>query len=145
MPPTNSASAVRTSTFIAAICMRCSRRPSNPARSPSDKVSSDLEREGQVIRLVFENGTRRDADIVIGADGIRSKVRDILLGSEPPRFTGRVAQRAIFPTERLRGHTVRDCTKWWGPDRHLLAYFMTRRRDEVYLMGSVPAAAWESE
>ena len=104
-----------------------------------------LEREGQAIRLVFENGTRRDADIVIGADGIRSKVRDILLGAEPPRFTGRVAQRAIFPTERLRGHTIRDCTKWWGPDRHLLAYFMTRRRDEVYLMGSVPAAAWESE
>lgn len=104
-----------------------------------------LEREGQVIRLVFEDGTRRNADIVIGADGIRSKVRDILLGSEPPRFTGRVAQRAIFPTERLRGHTVRDCTKWWSPDRHLLAYFMTRRRDEVYLMGSVPAAAWESE
>ena len=104
-----------------------------------------LEREGQVIRLVFEDGTRRDADIVIGADGIRSKVRDILLGSEPPRFTGRVAQRAIFPTERLQGHAVRDCTKWWGPDRHLLAYFMTRRRDEVYLMGSVPAASWESE
>ena len=53
--------------------------------------------------------------------------------------------RAIFPTERLRGHTMRDCTKWWGPDRHLLAYFMTRRRDEVYLMGSVPAASWDSE
>ncbi|HSR79516.1 MAG TPA: FAD-dependent monooxygenase [Hyphomicrobiaceae bacterium] len=32
-----------------------------------------------------------------------------------------------------------------GPDRHLLAYFMTQRRDEVYLMGSVPAASWESE
>jgi 6-hydroxynicotinate 3-monooxygenase len=104
-----------------------------------------LEREGQAIRLVFENGSTQDADIVIGADGIRSKVRDILLGAEPPRFTGRVAQRAIFPTERLRGHTIRDCTKWWGADRHLLAYFMTRRRDEVYLMGSVPAAAWESE
>jgi 6-hydroxynicotinate 3-monooxygenase len=104
-----------------------------------------LEREGQAIRLVFENGSQQDADIVIGADGIRSKVRDILLGAEPPRFTGRVAQRAIFPTERLRGHTIRDCTKWWGADRHLLAYFMTRRRDEVYLMGSVPAAAWESE
>ena len=72
-------------------------------------------------------------------------MRDILLGAEPPRFSGRVAQRAIFPTERLRGHAIRDCTKWWGPDRHLLAYFMTRRRDEVYLMGSVPAAAWEGE
>ena len=104
-----------------------------------------LEPAGKTIRLIFENGARHEADIVIGADGIRSKVRDILLGAERLRFTGRVAQRAIFPTERLRGHAFGDCTKWWGPDRHLLAYFITHRRDEVYLMGSVPAASWESE
>jgi len=104
-----------------------------------------LEPAGGALRLVFDNGVTREADIVIGADGIRSKVRNILLGAEPPRFTGRVAQRAIFPAERLRGRMIRDCTKWWGADRHLLAYFMTRRRGEVYLMGSVPAASWESE
>jgi len=104
-----------------------------------------LEPAGEALRLVFDNGERQEADIVIGADGIRSRVREALLDAEPPRFTGRVAQRAIFPTDRLNGHAMRDCTKWWGPDRHLLAYFMTRRRDEVYLMGSVPAAAWESE
>jgi 6-hydroxynicotinate 3-monooxygenase len=104
-----------------------------------------LEPAAQKIRLVFENGVRHEADIVIGADGIRSKVRDILLGAERPRFTGRVAQRAIFPTERLKGQPIQDCTKWWGPDRHLLAYFITRRRDEVYLMGSVPAGFWGSE
>src|SRR5204862_7097535 len=69
----------------------------------------------------------------------------VLRGAERPRLRGRVAQRAIFPTERLRGHMIRDCTEWWGADRHLLAYFMTRRRDEVYLMGSVPAASWDSE
>lgn len=104
-----------------------------------------LDPAGDGYRLVFDGGAKAEADIVIGADGIRSKVRELLLGTEPPRFTGRVAQRAIFPTERLGGAAMRDCTKWWGPDRHLLAYFMTRRRDEVYLMGSVPAASWDSE
>jgi 6-hydroxynicotinate 3-monooxygenase len=104
-----------------------------------------LERAGKTIRLVFENGARHEADIVIGADGIRSKVRDVLLGAERPRFTGRVALRAIFPTARLHGHAIRDCTKWWGSDRHLLAYFITRSREEVYLMASVPAASWDSE
>jgi 6-hydroxynicotinate 3-monooxygenase len=106
---------------------------------------TDLEPVGKAIHLVFDNGARHEAEIVIGADGIRSKVRDILLGAERPRFTGRIAQRAIFPAMRLSGQVIRDCTKWWGPDRHLLAYFITRRRDEVYLMGSVPAASWESE
>jgi len=106
---------------------------------------SGLEPVGNTIRLLFENGARHEADIVVGADGIGSKVRDILLGAQHPRFTGRIAQRAIFPAERLSGHAMPDCTKWWGPDRHLLAYFVTRRRDEVYLMGSVPVTSWESD
>ncbi len=104
-----------------------------------------LEETSQAIRLRFDNGATAEADIVIGADGIWSRVREVLLGAEPPRFTGRVAQRAIFPANRIAGPRIRDCTKWWGTDRHILAYFMTNRRDEVYLMASVPAVSWESE
>jgi 6-hydroxynicotinate 3-monooxygenase len=104
-----------------------------------------LEETANAVRLAFDNGVTVEADVVIGADGIWSRVREIILGKEPLRFTGRVAQRAIFPTPRIPGPRIRDCTKWWGPDRHMLAYFMTARRDEVYLMGSVPAAGWDSE
>jgi 6-hydroxynicotinate 3-monooxygenase len=110
-----------------------------------DHRLAGLEETADAVRLHFENGVTSEADIVIGADGIRSRVRDILLGAEPPRFTGRVAQRAIFPTARIAGPPIRDCTKWWGADRHILAYFMTGRRDEVYLMGSVPATSWDSD
>ena len=56
-----------------------------------------LEERGEALRLRFANGIAAEADLVIGADGIRSKVRDTLLAPEPPRYTGRVAQRAIFP------------------------------------------------
>jgi len=106
---------------------------------------AELEETADAVRLRFENGVAAEADVVIGADGIWSRVREIILGHEPLRFTGRVAQRAIFPTQSIAGPRIRDCTKWWGPDRHMLAYFMTARRDEVYLMGSVPAAGWDSE
>jgi 6-hydroxynicotinate 3-monooxygenase len=104
-----------------------------------------LEEKNDSIRLVFDNGVKVEADIVIGADGINSKVREFLLGTEPPRFAGAVAQRAIFPTERLRGFKIPDCTKWWGRDRHALPYFMTSRRDEVYVIGVVPAQSWDSD
>jgi 6-hydroxynicotinate 3-monooxygenase len=104
-----------------------------------------LEETTHCLRLVFDNGIAAEADIVIGADGIRSKVRDHLLGAEPPRFVGAVAHRAIFPTERLRGFKIPDCTKWWGRDRHALPYFMTNRRDEIYVIGVAPAASWDSE
>jgi 6-hydroxynicotinate 3-monooxygenase len=104
----------------------------------------NLEDRGDSVRLVFDNGIRAEADILIGADGINSSVRDFLIGPEPPRFIGSVAYRAIFPTERLGGFKIADCTKWWGRDRHILPYFMTSRRDELYVIGVVPASNWES-
>lgn len=104
-----------------------------------------LDENRDAVRLTFENGIRVDAEIVIGADGIRSKVRENLLDADPPRFVGAVAQRAIFPTERLREFRISDCTKWWGPDRHILPYFMTNRRDEIYVIGVIPATRWDSD
>ncbi len=104
-----------------------------------------LEEKGTALHLRFANGFAADAEIVIGADGLRSVVREFLFGAEAPRYTGRIAQRAIFPTSRITGAPIDDCTKWWGEDRHILSYFMTSRRDEVYLMGAVPAPPWERE
>lgn len=34
--------------------------------------------------LLFQDGTRAEADAVIGADGIKSKIRQILLGRDNP-------------------------------------------------------------
>jgi 6-hydroxynicotinate 3-monooxygenase len=105
----------------------------------------DLKQSKDRYSLRFGNGTAAQADIVIGADGIRSKVRELLLDDRPPRFVGAVAHRAIFPSERLAGFKIPDCTKWWGRDRHLLPYFMTSKRDEIYVIGVVPAREWDSE
>lgn len=105
----------------------------------------DVQKAGSGYRLTFGNGMMVDVDLIIGADGINSKVREFILGVEPPRFAGAVAYRAIFPSERLRGFEIADCTKWWGPDRHALPYYMTSRRDEIYVIGVAPAARWESD
>jgi 6-hydroxynicotinate 3-monooxygenase len=102
-----------------------------------------MEETPGAMRLIFENATKVQVDIVVGADGIDSKVREHVLGTQAPRFIGSVAHRAIFPTEALDGLKIPDCTKWWGSDRHILAYFMTHRRDEVYVIGVVPRSDWE--
>ncbi len=106
---------------------------------------SGLEQTNDCVHLAFENGEKAETDIVIGADGIRSKVRESLLGNELPRFVGAVAYRAIFPATRLAGFEIPDCTKWWGRDRHILPYFMTSRRDEIYVIGVVPWRRWDSD
>jgi 6-hydroxynicotinate 3-monooxygenase len=104
-----------------------------------------LDEKADAVRLMFANGTTAEADIVIGADGIRSKVRDFLLGAAPPRFSGAAAYRAIFPADRLNGLRIPDCTKWWGTDRHCLPYYLTGRRDEVYAIGVVPVSHWDGD
>ena len=75
----------------------------NPGTIAFNHQLVGLEKMSDAYRLIFRNGETVEADIVVGADGIRSKVREFLLGKEPPRFVGAVAHRAIFPSERLRG------------------------------------------
>jgi 6-hydroxynicotinate 3-monooxygenase len=102
-----------------------------------------IEERGTSVRLGFENGVTADADIVIGADGVNSKLREFLLGADKPRFSGYIAHRAIFPATLLNGLPIRSCTKWWGPESHILVYYMTQAREEVYVVSSVPASGWD--
>ncbi len=116
-----------------------------PGTIAFDHQLIDLQETSGAVRLTFASGATAEADIVIGADGIRSRVRDVLLGAEPPQFVGACAYRAIFPAARLNGFYIPDCTKWWGADRHCLPYYLTGRRDEVYAIGVVPTSSWDSD
>ena len=94
------------------------------------------------VRLAFEDGSHIEADLVIGADGVSSKVREFLFPPEPPRYTGHIAHRAIFPARLLNGLPIRACSKWWGLGHHILVYYMTQTREDVYLVTSAPQPAW---
>lgn len=76
---------------------------------------------------------------------INSRVRETLLGVEKPNYSGWVGHRALIPAEKLKKFNLEfeDCVKWWGPDRHMMAYFTTARKDEYYYVTGVPHPAWE--
>ena len=97
------------------------------------------------VALAFADGSRTNADLVVGADGVHSVVREALLGAEKPRFTGRVAYRTTYPASRLDGTAIDDCAKWWGPDRHIVIYYVNPRRDEIYFVTSTPEPDFEVE
>jgi salicylate hydroxylase/6-hydroxynicotinate 3-monooxygenase len=105
------------------------------------KLTGFEQRAGQV-RLAFADGTDTTADAVIGADGLHSAVRELLFGPDTPRFSGRVAYRAVFPSSLMGGLDLGGSrTKWWGGDRHIVIYYTTAGRDEVYFVTSVPEPA----
>lgn len=94
----------------------------------------DLDPGASSVLMKFDDGSNATADIVIGADGVHSRVREWMLGAQPPIYSGYIGHRVIFPTSRLGDLQIDDLTKWWAPDRHLIVYFLTHRRDEVYLV-----------
>lgn len=96
------------------------------------------------VRLAFADGETAEADLLIGADGVQSRVREIMLGPEAPTATGRVAYRGTFPANRLE-RPIGPCTKWWGEDRHIVIYYITRNQDEVYFVTSLPDPEWVAE
>ena len=97
------------------------------------------------IRLEFADGTEASADLAIGADGVHSIVRKTLWGTEAPRFTGRVAYRTTFPAALMNGATIDGSAKWWGPDRHIVMYYVTPQRDEIYFVTSTPEPEFQVE
>ncbi|WP_448585305.1 FAD-dependent monooxygenase [Thermaurantiacus sp.] len=71
----------------------------------------------------FANGVEARADVVIGADGVRSAVRDQLFQTDPPRFTGQVAWRGLVPTDALPSDVATEPPGIFiGPGRLVLRY-----------------------
>jgi salicylate hydroxylase len=55
---------------------------------------------GERATCSFDNGASVTADLVIGADGIRSQVRSRLFSDRPPVFAGEHAYRAVIPASQ---------------------------------------------
>jgi salicylate hydroxylase/6-hydroxynicotinate 3-monooxygenase len=101
-----------------------------------------LDQDTREVTLAFADGTSAHADAVVGADGIHSVVRDIIIGPDTPIHKGRIAYRAVYPSALLKGRDAGPSrTKWWGIDRHIVIYYTTSTRSEIYFVTSVPEAA----
>jgi 6-hydroxynicotinate 3-monooxygenase len=107
-----------------------------------DKRLTGLQQDESMVRMKFADGSEDRANLVIGADGVNSMVREILLGPEKPIYTGFIAHRSIFPRALLGGMEFDDCTKWWSEDRHIVVYYLDSRREEIYFVTGVPQESW---
>ena len=86
------------------------------------------ERRGRVVAR-FEGGMQADADVLVGADGIHSRVHALVFGAEKARFTGCVAWRGLVPAERVRHLDIEVAShNWMGPDGHVVHCWVSAGR-----------------
>ncbi|MFG2877635.1 FAD-dependent monooxygenase [Streptomyces sp. NPDC048337] len=95
-------------------------------------------------RLLFEDGSTYEADVVIGADGIHSVVRDALAMDEP-RFSGQSIYRGLVPGEQLP-FLLEDpkVRLWFGPEQHCVCYPVSAGR-WISVGATAPAGDWSVE
>jgi salicylate hydroxylase len=82
-----------------------------------------VDDEGDGAAAVVEDGTRVYGDIVVAADGIRSPLRQQLVGADDPVFSGTVVYRGIIPFERAADLHPDFVNRYWlGHARHAVSY-----------------------
>lgn len=92
-------------------------------------------------RVVLKDSGEIESDMVIGADGIHSKLRPELNGKDAPFFTGQVAWRAVVPNVVGRGA---QAVVHMGPGRHLVSYPL-RGGEFVNLVAVQERKEWAQE
>ncbi|KIM69526.1 hypothetical protein SCLCIDRAFT_12991 [Scleroderma citrinum Foug A] len=92
--------------------------------------------------LTLQTGEIVYADLVIGADGVKSLSRQYVMGEpDEPTPTGDAAYRAVIPTELLLADPeLKDLVEtpemvgWLGPQRHIMGYNIRAKKEYNLVM-----------
>lgn len=105
----------------------------------------DVEQGSGGALLSFAGKPAQRHDLVVGADGVHSIIRQKLFGEMQASFTGIVAWRGVIPMDRLPDHLVRDVgTNWIGPGGHIVHYPI-RRGELMNFSSVVENQEWKTE
>ena len=99
------------------------------------------------VTVCLHNGKTLECECLIAADGIRSQVRNQLLGDQQqqPRFTGNVAWRALVPRDRLPADFMdKVVSNFVGPNKHAVIYYLRDQR-WVNFVGVVENSKWTDD
>ena len=98
-------------------------RRSNEIELVQDAMVTHFEEHGDRVTVATADGRSFTGAALIGADGLRSRVRAQLLDDGEPRPIGYVAHRTIVPISELVADVPRDrVVLWAGPGFHIVHY-----------------------
>lgn len=107
--------------------------------------ATGFSENNQKVILHLANGSNVEGDILIGADGIKSVVRDQIVGETPPDFTGQVAWRATVDVKKLPANFMEKIVAiWCGPKKHAVVYYL-RSGELLNFVGCVENEKWQNE
>jgi salicylate hydroxylase len=100
---------------------------------------------GGGVAINLSSGERVTGDLLVGADGVRSQIRQQMVGGAGVAFTGMVVWRAVVPMDRLPPHFREPVANaWMGPKGHILQYPL-REAKFANFVATVERDEWTGE
>ena len=105
--------------------------------------------QGDHVRVQLSDGRSVKASVVLGCDGVHSRLRSAMVPNDPVQFTGLMAWRGLVPMDRLPPHlrvTEHQAvgTNWVGPGAHVITYPL-RRAQLMNVVGIIERDDWRHE
>ena len=101
------------------------------------------DERGAFVKLA--DGEMMRADVLIGADGIRSEVRKAVGPSQSPEYTGMTAFRGLIPASAVPDEMIdRVAANWQGPRGHVIHYYL-RNYELVNIVAVMDVEGWTEE
>ncbi|MGS2719615.1 FAD-dependent monooxygenase [Paraglaciecola aestuariivivens] len=97
------------------------------------------------VQVLLANQQSIKADVLIGADGIKSHIQASMLGPSPATFTGQVAWRGTIQANLLPKALVQpNANLWVGPGQHFVSYYI-RGGKQINFVAVQERADWQQE
>ena len=120
-------------------------RAADPACIETGRRIASVSQDGQKATAHFTDGSSASADLLLGADGARSIIRNFLFGDDAPQFAGQVAFRCLIPAAAAAPYmTQGPAVVSAGPARNFHRYPI-RGGSIVNVIGIARSDRWRIE
>jgi 2-polyprenyl-6-methoxyphenol hydroxylase-like FAD-dependent oxidoreductase len=104
---------------------------------------TEIDDRGSRVRATFANGRADEADVLIGADGLNSRVRAALFGDQKPRYAGYTCWRGVCSRPASLGGGL--SAEWWGRGQRFGIVSLPRDRAYWFATANAPAGVYAAD